>query len=154
MQTMGPGAARFFNRACILCDTLALVMDKPKTWFEKRSRERMRDPRYAAAYRKARAEIAAVDALVRELDAERRRQGMSKAELAKRSALPAMSVRRLFTVEAPDPKLSTIVPISLALGCRLSLVAAVARASPPVPAAARVAQARKESRRGEAAPQG
>lgn len=96
-------------------------LKKPRTWYEARSRERMRDPVYAAAYREARAEIDAVDALVRELDDERKRQGLTKAALAERSGVPAMSLRRLFTAEDPDPKLSTIMPISQALGRPLGL---------------------------------
>jgi DNA-binding phage protein len=92
-----------------------------RTWFERRHKEEMKDPEYAAAYREAKAEIDAVDALVRELDAERTRQGLTKAALAKRSGLPAESVRRLFTIDEPDPKMSTVMRLSVSLGRPLGL---------------------------------
>ncbi len=92
-----------------------------KTWFEKRLAQRLKDPKFAGAYHEAKAEIDAVDALVRELDAERSRQGLSKAALAKLSGLPPESVRRLFTVEDPDPKLSNLMPLAVALGRPIAL---------------------------------
>jgi DNA-binding phage protein len=96
-------------------------MARPRTWFERRKQQRMKDPEFAAAYAEAKTEIDSVDALVRELDAERKRQGLSKAELARRSGLPAMSVRRLLTIDDPDPRVSTLMTLSRTLGRPLGL---------------------------------
>ena len=125
-----------------------------RTRFERRFQERMSDPEFATAYREARTEIDAVDAfvrgltpethgngigigfadvtttrLVRELDAERQRQGLTKAELARRSGLPHASVRRLLTSGEPDPKLSTMMILSITLGRPLSLLPAAPKAN-------------------------
>jgi transcriptional regulator with XRE-family HTH domain len=94
-----------------------------KTWFDKSFEQRMKNPKFAAAYREAKTEIDAVDALVRELDAERARQGLTKARLARLSGLPPESVRRLFTAADPDPKLSTLMPLAAALGRSIALTA-------------------------------
>ena len=45
--------------------------------------EQMNDPEYAAEVASERARIDAVDSILRRLDAERERQGLSKAELAR-----------------------------------------------------------------------
>jgi len=100
-----------------------------RTRFERRFQERMSDPEFATAYREARTEIDAVDAVVRELDAERQRQGLTKAELARRSGLPHASVRRLLTSGEPDPKLSTMMILSITLGRPLSLLPAAPKAN-------------------------
>lgn len=113
-------AAIVFSRservACMLH-----LLNMTRTWFERRHKEEMKDPVYAAAYCDAKAEIDAVDALVRELDVERARQGLTKADLARRTGLPAESIRRLFTIEEPDPKMSTLMRLSMSLGRPLGL---------------------------------
>jgi len=62
-----------------------------------------------------------IQALIQALDAERERQGITKAQLARMSELPKVSIRRLFTRSADDIKLSTILKIARALGASISL---------------------------------
>jgi DNA-binding phage protein len=95
-----------------------------KTGFDKFFDEQVRNPRFAKAYAKARAEVDAVDRIVRALDDARIEIGMSKAELAARISAKPEIVRRLFTSKAPNPTLSTIVTIAAALGLRLELAKA------------------------------
>ena len=57
----------------------------------------MRDAKFARRYAKARAEIDAVDRIVRALDEARIALGMSKADLARLISAKPEIVRRLFT---------------------------------------------------------
>lgn len=59
--------------------------------------------------------------LVRELDQERKRLNMSKAQLAARCGLASISVRKIFTCDGADIKLSTVTKIADALGAALEL---------------------------------
>jgi transcriptional regulator with XRE-family HTH domain len=59
--------------------------------------------------------------LVRELDRERKRLNMTKAQLAARCGLASISVRKIFTSEGADIKLSTVTKIAQALGASLEL---------------------------------
>jgi transcriptional regulator with XRE-family HTH domain len=59
--------------------------------------------------------------LLRELDQERERLKMTKAQLADRCGLAGISVRKIFTAEGADIKLSTIAKIADALGASLEL---------------------------------
>ncbi len=52
---------------------------RPKTGFDKYFGQRMRDPNFASEYRQARAEIDAIDTLIRALDQARERSGTTKA---------------------------------------------------------------------------
>jgi len=55
--------------------------------------------------------------IVRELEQERRRLNMTKAQLAVRSGLASISIRKIFTAEGGvDIKLSTVSKIADALG--------------------------------------
>jgi transcriptional regulator with XRE-family HTH domain len=65
--------------------------------------------------------MASVNPLVRELDEERRRLGMTKAQLAARCGLASISVRKIFTTTKADIKLSTVAKIAEALGATLEL---------------------------------
>lgn len=73
-----------------------------------------------AEYRRARAEIAQVDAIMRQLDSSRESSGVSKAELARLIGRNPSTVRRLFTAEV-NPELKTIDAIASALGARLEV---------------------------------
>jgi hypothetical protein len=55
---------------------------KPKTGFDKYIQARMKDRDFASAYKEARAEVDAVDGLMRQLDEARQRAKLSKADLA------------------------------------------------------------------------
>ena|SRR5450432_2969319 len=59
--------------------------------------------------------------IVRELDQERKRLNLTKAQLAARSGLASISIRKIFTAEGADIKLSTVAKIADALGASLAL---------------------------------
>jgi ribosome-binding protein aMBF1 (putative translation factor) len=98
-----------------------MAMASRKTGFDKFFDKQMRKPSLARGYKKARAEIDAVDQLVRALDAARIKTGMSKAELARVISAKPEIIRRLFTSKA-NPTLETVTKIAEALGYRLELV--------------------------------
>src|SRR5258708_32500985 len=62
-----------------------------------------------------------MNAIVRELDHERKRLNMTKAQLAARCGLASISIRKIFTSEGADIKLSTVARIADALGASLEL---------------------------------
>ena len=74
-------------------------------------------------YNRVRAQIDAVDALFREMDARRERLGWSKAELARRAGLNPVMVRRLFSQQLPNPTLQTVVALASALDVSVSVTA-------------------------------
>ena len=82
----------------------------------------MENPQFARGYEQARAEIDAVDQIIRALDEARVETGLSKAELARLISAKPEIVRRLFTYASANPTLGTIVKIASALGYRLELV--------------------------------
>lgn len=59
--------------------------------------------------------------MVRVLDKERRRQGLTKQQLAEKCGLLSTTVRRLFTSKNPDTKLSTLTKLTSALGASLEV---------------------------------
>jgi hypothetical protein len=65
--------------------------------------------------------IAAVDALVNELDARREACGWSKAELARAVDKSPEAIRRLLTVGSPNPTLGTFVELAAVLGLKISV---------------------------------
>jgi DNA-binding phage protein len=77
--------------------------------------ERASEPGYAEAYTEAGRRIDAVDRLMKELDERRIELGISKAELARRAELAPEAVRRLFTVDDPNPTISTLSALADAL---------------------------------------
>lgn len=95
---------------------------RKRTGFDRFFDERMKDPSFAAGYAEERAEIDAVDRVIRVLDDTRVELGMSKAELARQISATPEIVRRLFTVRAPNPTLNTITKLAQVLGLRLELV--------------------------------
>jgi HTH-type transcriptional regulator/antitoxin HipB len=86
-----------------------------KTGAEKYLASRMKDAAYRAAYNAAKRRIAQVDALVQALDERREQLGLTKAELARRAELAPEAVRRLFSVDAPNPTISTLIALADAL---------------------------------------
>lgn len=71
---------------------------------------------YAEAYDEARRRIDAIDRLVRALDDRREELGLSKAELARRAEFAPEAVRRLFSVDSPNPTIGTLTALADALG--------------------------------------
>lgn len=90
-----------------------------KTGAEKYLAGRMKDPAYRAAYDAAKRRIAQVDALVQALDDRREQLGITKAELARRADLAPEAVRRLFSVDAPNPTATTLIALADALDMEL-----------------------------------
>ena len=84
-------------------------------YFERRASE----PGYAEAYDEARRRVEAIDRLVRALDDRREELGLSKAELARRAELAPEAVRRLFSVDSPNPTIGTLTALADALGLEL-----------------------------------
>jgi ribosome-binding protein aMBF1 (putative translation factor) len=95
---------------------------RPKTGFEKFFDVKMTDAEFATSYRTAKAEIDAVDEIIRTLDKARLDFGMTKAELARRISAKPEIVRRLFTGEGANPTMATVVRLADALSLRIELV--------------------------------
>lgn len=87
----------------------------PRTGAERYFSEQQRDPEYRRAYKAAKARIARTDALVRALDHRRAERGMTKAALAKAAGLQPEVVRRLFTMDSPNPTAATLLALAEAL---------------------------------------
>lgn len=94
-----------------------------KTGFDRYFAKRMADPKFAAEYASARAEIDATDKLIRALDAVREAGGLTKAQLARRIEAKPESIRRLFTSPDSNPTMETVFKVATALGYHLELVA-------------------------------
>ena len=80
---------------------------------------RRKDPAYRAAYDAAKRRIEQVDLLVQALDDRREQLGITKAELARRADLAPEAVRRLFSVDAPNPTATTLIALADALDLEL-----------------------------------
>lgn len=94
---------------------------KRKTRFDRYLDAQMKDPEFRTAYEAARARVDAIDSLVRELDRIRTEQHLTKAELARRVGVEPAAIRRLFSSETPNPTVSTLVNVAMALGLELKL---------------------------------
>lgn len=95
----------------------------PRTGAERYLAQRLDDPEYRAAYNAARDRIAQIDAVVNSLDSRRIELGMTKAELARRAGVKPEAIRRLFSVERPNPTLSTLVALASALDLNIETAA-------------------------------
>ena len=95
---------------------------RPRTGFDKFVESKMKDATFAASYKAAKAEIDAVDQIVRALDQARLDLGMTKADLARSISAKPEIVRRLFTGEGANPTMATVVKLAEALNLRLELV--------------------------------
>jgi ribosome-binding protein aMBF1 (putative translation factor) len=99
-----------------------MATKRKKTGFDRYFDEQMEDPAFREGYERIRREIDSVDQLVRALDEARVRAGMTKADLARKISAKPEVLRRLFTVDAPNPTFSTIAKLADALGYALHLV--------------------------------
>ncbi len=106
-----------------------------KTGFDRFVAEQLRRPRFAAEYARARAEIRAVDDLIRALDEQRVAIGMTKAELARRVSASPEVVRRLLTAEDANPTMETVLRVAEAVRLRVALE--------PIDAPSRLRQTRR-----------
>jgi DNA-binding phage protein len=89
----------------------------------------MQDPEFARAYVTESVRIAAVDAVIGELDQARVAAGLSKAALARAVGADPAAIRRLFSAAGANPTLGTLAGVAAALGLRVTLE--------PLPAAER-----------------
>ena len=97
-----------------------MLMARRKTAFDRDVTEWLKEPEFAAAYDLAKQELAESAALVRQLDEARERQGMSKADLARKAAVSPETVRKLFTAGG-NPEIRTVARLAGPLGLRLLL---------------------------------
>ena len=95
---------------------------RTKTGFDKFFDAQMKAPSFEKSYSEARAEVDAIDKMVRALDVAREKSGLSKADLAAAIKARPEVVRRLFTTKEPNPTLSTLIRLAAALGYRVELV--------------------------------
>lgn len=102
-------------------------MARPRTGAERYIEKQKEDPEFRAAHEAAARRIRRIDDLVRAIDARRVELGWTKAELARRAGMPPEAVRRLFSMEGPNPTAATLVSLADALD--LELVARPARAA-------------------------
>ena len=98
------------------------MANKRKTAFDRYLDERMKDREFSREYADARAEIDAIDRIIRTLDEVRKASNLSKADLARRIGAKPEIVRRLLTAEDPNPTIATVAKVSAALNLRLDLV--------------------------------
>ena len=96
-----------------------IAVTRPRSGAERYIAERMEDPEFRAAYEAASRRIRRIDELVRAIDARRVEVGWSKAELARQAGMPPEAVRRLFSVEGPNPTAATLVALADALDLEL-----------------------------------
>ena len=116
---------------------------RTKTGFDKFFNEQLKSPSFARAYAQSRAQVDAVDELVRRLDETRLDLGMSKAELARAVSAKPEIVRRLFTTKKPNPTLETVIRLAHALGYSLQLVPGTKRTGKRAPSIAKSTQRRQ-----------
>lgn len=91
------------------------MASKRPTGAERYIADQFRDPEFRKAYEEARRRIDQVDNIVRALDGRREELGLTKAELARRANLAPEAVRRLFSVDAPNPTATTLAALAEAL---------------------------------------
>jgi DNA-binding phage protein len=84
--------------------------------------KKMRSPAFATAYAKERAEIDAIDSIVRAIEDARIGVGLSKADLARRIAASPESVRRLLTAKEVNPTIRTTLRLLREVGLTFAIV--------------------------------
>ncbi len=109
MRLSGAEAERIFGV------TFVAMADKPRTGAERYLAKHQKHPEHRAAYDEARRRVDQVDAIVQALDDRRAALGLTKAELARRADLAPEAVRRLFSVDSPNPTAITLAALADAL---------------------------------------
>jgi DNA-binding phage protein len=110
------------------------------------ARRLQEDPEFRAEFDRQRREIAAIDAIVNQLDALRESHGLSKAELARAIDKNPAAVRRLLTASG-NPELRTVVAMAQALGADVKIVPKRRKAQPARPRKAARPKRSKAGRR-------
>src|SRR5665811_2554257 len=85
-----------------------------RTSFDQYLDEQLADDEFRREYELARAQIAAVDDIVRRIDTARTDLGMSKADLARAMRVKPSAVRRLLTEQSPNPTIATLAKAAYA----------------------------------------
>jgi DNA-binding phage protein len=98
------------------------------------------DPEFRVEFERQQREIAAIDAIMNQLDTLREEQRMSKAELARAINKNPAAIRRLLTASG-NPELRTIVSMAQALGADVKIVPRAAEGRPKRRRASRVPDA-------------
>ena len=96
-----------------------MVTRRTRTGAERYFAARAGEPGFEASYDEARRKIDQIDQIVRALDDRRVALGMTKAELARRAELAPEAIRRLFSVDSPNPTIGTLTAIADALDLEL-----------------------------------
>src|SRR5258708_13176938 len=81
----------------------------------------MQDPEFARAYVTESVRVAAVDAVIAELDSARVTAGLSKAALARAVGAEPAVIRRLFSMAGANPTLGTPAGLPAPLGLPVTL---------------------------------
>jgi ribosome-binding protein aMBF1 (putative translation factor) len=85
-------------------------------------RERtLTDPAARERYEQTRRSVLATRRVLQVIDAERKRAGLTKAELAERIGTSPAAVRRLLTSESANPTLRTVLDLFDALNLEVAL---------------------------------
>jgi DNA-binding phage protein len=106
---------------------MATALDRRKTaqdlgYHDRRLARRLReDPEFRVEFERQQREIAALDAIVHQLDVLREDHRMSKAELARAVDKNPAVIRRLLTASG-NPELRTVVAMAQALGADVKIV--------------------------------
>jgi DNA-binding phage protein len=97
-------------------------MTRQRTAFDDFFDQQMHNPEVASAYAEARAEVDEVDQFMRALEAARTASGLSKAELARLSKMPAAGVRRVLSSGDANPTIATVLGMLRTMGLGLQIV--------------------------------
>jgi transcriptional regulator with XRE-family HTH domain len=83
--------------------------------------ERLEDPEFARHYAAESARIAAIDAVLNQLDNAREASNLTKAQLARAIGSDPSVVRRLLSAQTINPTLATVAELAAALGLKVTL---------------------------------
>lgn len=95
-----------------------------RTSFDQYLDEQLEDEEFRREYELVRAQIAAVDEIVRRIDAARADLGMSKADLARAMRVKPSAVRRLLTDHSSNPTIATLAKAAYAVGLEITVAPA------------------------------
>ena len=84
--------------------------------------DQMKDPQLKGLFESELQQQLLVQRLLNEVDQARVASSISKAQLAAKTSLDAVTVRRLLTAENSNPRLRTLVELANALNLELKLV--------------------------------
>lgn len=92
----------------------------PSRWGRIRARK-LADPSARERYERTRQSVAMMRQVLQVVDAERERAGLTKADLAHRVGVDPSAIRRMFTSDASNPTLRTILEVLDALGLEVTV---------------------------------